>query len=47
MKVLSTTTGIYNGVSQQTPELRLSNQFTEQINFTFSPVYGLKRRNPT
>ena len=39
--------GIYNGVSQQSPPLRLPNQVAEQINFLSSITSGIERRPGT
>lgn len=39
--------GIYNGVSQQAPPLRLPNQVAQQINFLSSITSGIERRPGT
>lgn len=39
--------GLYNGVSQQSPPLRLPNQVTEQVNFFSSITSGISRRPGT
>ena len=39
--------GIYNGVSQQSPPLRLPNQVEEQLNFLSSVTSGIERRPGT
>lgn len=48
MSILSTLiSNIFNGVSQQAPELRLPSQATKQENALSSPVDGLKKRPGT
>jgi len=39
--------GLYNGVSQQAPPLRLANQCAEQINFHSTVAKGLEKRQGT